>query len=82
MICRNGRYSELVHGRFLFVEHVDGVRLVGHHLADEPLLFVDQRKFSDQKSFRDGAAVDAVIDPDRVTGAQLVEQLIQALHVI
>ena len=61
MICRNGRYSELVHGRFLFV---------------------DQRKFSDQKSFRDGAAVDAVIDPDRVTGAQLVEQLIQALHVI
>ena len=82
MICRNGRHSELVHGRLLLVEDVDGVRLVRLHLADEPLFLVDQGKLFDQKSFGDGAAVDPVIDPDCVAGAQLVEQLVQAFHVI
>jgi hypothetical protein len=35
-----------------------------------------------QEGLRDGAAVDAVVDPDSVARVQLVEQLLQSLHVI
>ena len=82
MVCRHRRHLQLVHDRLLLVEDVDGVRLVGVQLTDEPLPLPGQRKLPDEESFADGAAVDPVVDADGVAGAQLEEQLVETLHVI
>ena len=57
MIGRNRGHPELVHDRLALVEDVDGVRLVGVQLADEPLPLPGQRKLPDEESFADGADV-------------------------
>ena len=82
MVCRDRGHPQLVHDRLPLVEDIDGVSLVGVQLADEPLTLSGQGKLPDKESLADRAAVDPVVDSNRIAGAQLEEELVQAFHVI